>query len=347
VRALRKPTELVEDVFSLCISRVADATLKARLQAAAPDIKTATARFNELAASGEVYELTPTSGVGAVTTDEMVAVYVGRMAKKGQPGRPVYDRLMSLPTHGQCPLCAQRVVSTLDHHLPKKKFPALVVTPTNLVAACADCNKAKLEHHATTAAEQTLHPYFDNIEVQERWLHAVVEEMDPPSLRFLVKPLQIWSPELAARAKNHFEVFGLDKLYSAHAAQDLVQMRHQLKNIFGRGGGPEVRDHLNEIAASRLAARVNSWQSAMYEALRTNAWFCDGGFEKIPFDEGRPLLAAPVATASDAPIRPAGNPTDTEPAVSAAGGSVADPPKAANPLKAANPPKAAAAEPSE
>lgn len=322
MRALRKPTDLVEDVFSLCISRVADSTLKARLQAAASDIKTITARFDVAAASGELYKLTPTQGVGAVTTEEMIAVYVGRMAKKGQPGRPVYDRLMSIPTHGQCPLCAQRVVSTLDHHLPKKKFPALVVTPTNLVAACADCNKAKLEHYATTAAEQTLHPYFDNIEGQERWLHALVEEMDPPSLRFLVKPLQIWSPEFAARAKNHFEVFGLDKLYAAHAAQDLVQVRHQLKSTFDRGGGHEVRDHLNEIAASRLAARVNSWQSAMYEALRTNAWFCDGGFEKIPSEERRPLLAAPVTTVPDAPIEPAGSPTGTNPAVSAAGNSL-------------------------
>jgi hypothetical protein len=97
--------------------------------------------------------------------------------------------------------------------------------------------------------------------------------------------LPSWSPDLAAKAKNHFQVFGLDKLYSAHAAQELVQIRHQLKTIFDRGGVHEVRDHLNEIATSRLSAHENSWQSAMYEALGASAWFYNGGFERIPVEE--------------------------------------------------------------
>lgn len=285
MRATRKPTDSVEDVFSLCISRVADPQLKARLKSVAPEVKVATARYDAAAAGGELYKLSPTSGVGDATTDEMITVYGGRMAKKGQPGRPVYDRIMAIPLRGQCPLCAQRVVSTLDHHLPKKKFPALVVTPTNLVPACADCNKAKLEHHATTAAEQTLHPYFDDIESNKRWLHAFVDETEPPSLGFLVKPLSNWSTELAARAQNHFNVFGLDALYAAHAAQELVQIRHQLKKIFDRGGGDEVRSHLDEVATSRRSAHPNSWQSAMYESLGASSWFYSGGFEKIPSEQ--------------------------------------------------------------
>ena len=85
MRALRKPTDLVEDVFSLCISRVADPQLKMRLQSVSPEIKAAAARFDAAATAGELYKLGPTSGVRDVTAEEMIAVYSGRMAKKGQP----------------------------------------------------------------------------------------------------------------------------------------------------------------------------------------------------------------------------------------------------------------------
>ncbi len=283
MRALLKPIDKVEDVFALCISPVTDAGLKARLESIVPAIKAATAEFDEAATLGELHKLPPTGGVGVVTTDEMTAVYRDRMAKKGRPGRAAYDRLMAMPARGQCPLCAQRVVSTLDHHLPKRKFPALAVTPTNLIAACADCNKAKLEHHPTEAAEQTLHPYFDDLGAH-RWLYAVVEDTKPPALCFVVKPPSTWPLDLASRANHHFDLLGLDELYAAHAAQELVQIRHQLASIFDDGGEDAVRAHLDEVAASRRAAHANSWQSAAYEALAGSAWFCGGGFATIPVE---------------------------------------------------------------
>ena len=91
--------------------------------------------------------------MGSVTTDEMVSVYDQRMAGKKGPGRHVYDAIKLLPKQGICPFCDHRPVSTLDHLLPKRLFPALAVTPDNLVGACADCNKTKLAF-APAAAEE-------------------------------------------------------------------------------------------------------------------------------------------------------------------------------------------------
>ena len=107
----------------------------------------------------------------------MIKVYTNRMAKEGAPGRPVYNALKLAAR--RCPLCGHRDVSTLDHYLPKTAFPLLCVTPSNLVPACSDCNKVKSDALPATAADQTLHPYFDDAD-QDAWLKAEVVQARRP-----------------------------------------------------------------------------------------------------------------------------------------------------------------------
>lgn len=64
--------------------------------------------FREVSTDAEpptFYQLPEERGVaGVVSRDEMSAVYTGRMAAKGAPGRAVYDRLMAALPLGRCPL---------------------------------------------------------------------------------------------------------------------------------------------------------------------------------------------------------------------------------------------------
>src|SRR6267378_3355795 len=163
MRRLPKPADDALVVFRLCISRVRQAGLRARLRAIAPTVATAAVQYDAAASAALLHTIPEQTGVGNVTAAEMSTTYAQRMARNAAPGRSVYDRLMTAPTHGLCPLCGQRVVSTLDHHLPKERFSAVVVAPANLVPACADCNKLKLDVAPSTAEEQTLHPYFDDV----------------------------------------------------------------------------------------------------------------------------------------------------------------------------------------
>ena len=51
-----------------------------------------------------------------------------------------------------------------------------------------------------------------------------------------------------------------------------------LRQDFDNGGAAAVRVELEYQWESRQANRVNSWQTATYEALAESDWFCDGGF---------------------------------------------------------------------
>ena len=172
---------------------------------------------------------------------------------------------------------AASTVATLDHHLPKAQYPALAVTPLNLVPSCTDCNKAKLAAIPHSPEEVALHPYYDDID-DEAWLAARVVRTKPAAVRFHVKVPAEWGALLAARVNNHFRTLGLAALYASQAAEELVNVRHQLVELHDNEGLWGVRAELQRRAVSCAIGRRNGWRAALYLAWAGSEWFCDGGF---------------------------------------------------------------------
>ena len=264
--------------FVTCISRVRNAGLAARLAAATDSVVMASSEFDRAARRGTVHEVARHDIVAPdLTVDEMEKVYTQRMAKTGAPGRDIYDELFASPPQGRCPLCMQRSVATLDHHLPKAHFPSLAVAPLNLVPACSDCNKAKLASVPTRPEEVGLHPYYDNLG-DDIWLHARVVERRPTALRFLVVAPPAWDAVLSARVANHFRSLSLAALFASEAAEELVNIRHQLTVLKAANSKVGVRDELRRRADSCAAGRPNGWRAAAYRAwhdsgLVPRGWF--------------------------------------------------------------------------
>ncbi|HWJ64594.1 MAG TPA: HNH endonuclease signature motif containing protein [Acidimicrobiales bacterium] len=254
-----------------------DDDLRDQLDAAAPAVQAASGAFRTAAQSATLASYPAAANVGGLTKKELTWVYDVRFAKAKSPGRLVYNEIKSSAVNGRCPMCGHRQVSTLDHYLPKASFPALSVTPDNLVPACGDCNKQKLDVVPAHDGEVMLHPYFDDVESQP-WLVAQVLQTAPASIEFSVDAPAAWSVVLSARVAHHFESLQLSTLYAAQAADELINIRHSLADVHAAGGPTEVASFLKQAADSRRAARVNSWQTAMYSAIANSPWFCEGGF---------------------------------------------------------------------
>jgi hypothetical protein len=275
---LNRPVQAAQFTYKTCISRVRDAGLAARLNAATASVTTASAEFDRAAQGGTLHTIATHAIVPPdVTTEQMKKVYTQRMAKIGAPGRDIYDEIFSSSPHGMCPLCTQRSVATLDHYLPKARYPALAVAPLNLVPACSDCNKAKLDSIPTRAEEVPLHPYYDDLG-DKIWLHAQVVELRPAALRFTVVAPVGWSATLTARVENHFRSLGLGALFASQAAEELVNIRHQLVTLHTADPAAGVKEELESRANSCSVARQNGWRSAAYRAWHTSDWFCEGGY---------------------------------------------------------------------
>jgi 5-methylcytosine-specific restriction endonuclease McrA len=272
-----KPQRTARWSYTHCIATVGDAALKARLELIEDDVADASDEFEAAAITATLHTIQPANHVGSVTRKELADLYTNRFAKAKSRGRVIYDELMIAPAYARCPLCGHRQVSTLDHHLPKSRYPALAVAPLNLIPTCMDCNQAKLERVPHSSADETLHPYFDDVEDDE-WLHAAVIQGDRAAVVFYPELPAAWDGVMAARVVGHFGVFGLARLYGAQAAVELENIRFHLEKLLMEAGPAGVRAHLIVVAESCEQASVNSWRTAMYKALAASDWFVAGGF---------------------------------------------------------------------
>jgi hypothetical protein len=219
-------------------------------------------------------------GNSVVLSSGPSVLYKDQMSARGGAARAYYDLIRNSAPNGKCPLCGVGIVRTLDHHLPKSKYPDLSVCPYNLVPSCDFCQAGKLAKHPTTAGEQTLHPYYDDFGA-EQWIFATLSTVGNPVLQFHVAAPLGWPPVDKQRVQRHFEVLKLALVYTSNANDDLSMMRGQLAGLAAAGGAAAVQAHLAG-ERDRWVNRLNSWQHVAYQTLATDAWFSGGGYLNIP-----------------------------------------------------------------
>lgn len=281
MRNLPKPNVTGAAVLQLCAASINDLDLKGHLLQAEADVKSAEELYCKQGKSAKLHTINGTQNVGSsVTGKEMERVYNGTFVKSSKT-RSTYENLKKACVNDICPLCGQGTVHQLDHYLPITSFPVYGVTAINLIPACSDCNKYKRNHVPASAGEQTIHPYFDEVD-KEQWLFGKVVESTPAAVKFVVNPPNHWDAVQVERLKTHFRIYNLGKLYSIHAAVEISNMRHTLKMMAATGGSTErIRKHLLERAQSCAAVYQNSWQRATFNALADSDWFCSGNFNLV------------------------------------------------------------------
>ncbi|MCX5042475.1 hypothetical protein OG921_04715 [Aldersonia sp. NBC_00410] len=275
---LKRPPLKTNDVFKACIAGLVDAGIKRDMQEYAPRISSAEEKFEAAIAVHELHKLDTNDFAADPFNDPTYIVnnlytcgLVGRRA-----GREYYDKLMSISKLDRCPVCGFGVVKTLEHHLPKQKYPALCITVGNLFPVCSDCNKEKRDTVPQSAVDQTFHPYYDTVDDDE-WLHAELIEDSPAFLRFSVEPPESWDHVTVARVKRSFEVYKLSRRYSVQANRVISGLRGKVTRLVESVGPIGVRNDLSEMALSHRSDMRNGYEGVTYSTLANSDWFCSGG----------------------------------------------------------------------
>ncbi len=281
MRILPLPIDTQASVFSLCIADVTDAGLQARLAAISASLAAAGTSYEAHAIAQSLHQVPRVTSVGAVTKDELKALYKNHLSSQSGSARDVYDRIRNSSPNKKCPLCGVGTVAQVDHHLPKSRYPDLAVLPINLVPTCHFCNDTKKSKYPTTAGEQTFHPYYDTHLTSATWIRATINRGPPPVMIFDTSPPLTWAQTDKDRVARHFTVCGLSITFTSNANDELPILRDRLIEQASSGGQSAVQSFLN-AECSVYAARPNSWQYAVYRALATDAWFVGGGYLTVP-----------------------------------------------------------------
>ncbi|MBK0098693.1 hypothetical protein IBT49_22120 [Erwinia sp. S63] len=163
--------------------------------------------------------------IGDVTKNEFVNLYTEYMVKGTEQARGVYD-VIRANTTGKCPLCGIAPVYTIDHYLPKARYPAFSIHVNNLVPACDACNRGKGSGVYNSKESQPLHPYYSADHFYNtNWIKANLIKTTPLTFSFELDPPPGWNLTDLARIKAHFEDFDLATKYSTNASLMLTLMK--------------------------------------------------------------------------------------------------------------------------
>ena len=286
MKAISAPQMTFGEVFDTCVNSIADQALVHNFNAIRQQLDAAALDFISRATRADLFQITGFIGnensivAGQVTKADLKGLYTNHMVPAIKPARTYYDKIKMSAPFSICPYCGFGHVTTLDHYLAKANYPWFSVLPINLVPSCADCNKGKSNSLALSKEAQSLHPYFDHSHfVTEQWLFAEIEQQNSPtSIIFFTSPPQHWPETDKARVRNHFIDFKLASRFKIQAAPELALIKDELEMFYLDKPAELIRQVLNQKYITARSQQTNWWRTALFQALSTDDWFCNGGF---------------------------------------------------------------------
>lgn len=278
MRKISKPKFKVIEVLEDCIDNMRESNLKTEIISSKAVFENSESLFEKNITANSLYKIPQNEIISkTLNTEELKNIYTSRLVNKNNSGRKFYDSIFLSAPNGKCPYCSQRIVRTLDHYLPKSKYPLYSIIPVNLVPSCSDCNKDKLVDTPTKDEEETLHPYYDDIE-NESWLKLKILSYNPLTVEYFVLPPKTWTPLLKKRTEFHFKSYSLNVLFCIHALEEFENIKNHLTLLFNSVGSIGLKQHLLDCFHSRQIVNKNSWQTAFYEGLVNDKNFTNGQF---------------------------------------------------------------------
>lgn len=256
------PDTKPEDIFEECVSGYRDKQ-KVTALLRCKDIICRDAELYDQVIPREFEKFEQSYLPSNVTSNEIIDVYTAKFANEKGPGRKYYNAIRELAERNICPICGIRMVKTLDHYLPKSKFPTLSVTPSNLIPSCRDCNMDKRDAGTHNSQSLPVHLYFDDIP-NEPWLHVTVGEN--LEILYYVSCPETWDIGIRRRLENHLIIYDLQELYSSQATSEIANSIHMWRNK----DVEILKLSIKEECESAEKIDINSWKSALYRGLVAN-----------------------------------------------------------------------------
>ncbi len=182
--------------------------------------------------------------------------------------KPILDELRKR-TLTYCPACGEDgTPNTLDHYLPKEKYPEFAVTPANLFPMCDICQGAKGAKVLSQNQERLfVHPYFDafldmqlvNLVIGEPYsapssIELLASEVLPPAARFLVQ--------------RHLQELGIHTRFYRFFTASYLRLLRLVGQM--RAKGMDVLPKIEAFRDMECLKSANSWGHIFYDGVLNN-----------------------------------------------------------------------------
>ncbi|MEN3978346.1 hypothetical protein [Acinetobacter sp. CWB-B33] len=172
-----------------------------------------------------------------------------------------------------CPYCGEEVIpSTLDHYLPKEKYPEYSICLDNLVPACTKCQGKDAKGEKVLNLNNSrifFHPYYENIE--EFLILKILPPYDSPSFTLDLKYIK--DKDLYEILASHVVELNIyDRFLRFAKSQHINLLKLSKKN---RESGSVMNDKIQIYLEEKEIKSKNVWSAIYYRSVLSNSELLD------------------------------------------------------------------------
>lgn len=182
--------------------------------------------------------------------------------------KPVLEELRAR-TLQHCPACGEfGTPNTLDHYLPKNRFPEFAVTAANLFPMCDTCQGWKGQKALNTNGERLfLHPYFDAF-LDAQVIQLVIGEPYGAPVSMHLRAHVDLDEELRSLVARHLQSLNIATRYYHFFRDEYIHLLASAREI--REEGLDMQQMLGLFRNKERRKSVNSWGHVFYDAVLQN-----------------------------------------------------------------------------
>lgn len=170
-----------------------------------------------------------------------------------------------------CPMCGSSGGRSLDHALPKSKFPEFSILRENLVPACRICNSdvKGAKFRGVRSPERYTHPYYDNWASDPIWQVDFGPDLD--AVVFRAVPTMEVTAERRPTVQYHLSNV-LGKEWQEHNRRYWGTLPGLIRNRVGANVTAEATrcELVGRLADEELEHGVNAWTPAFLRGAIEN-----------------------------------------------------------------------------
>lgn len=267
MKTLSPPKQNGMTVYNAIIADKRSKKVKQRLTKKSQDV--AIAYSNYISAAPAVDTLMPIT-LFKCHKDSLLHAYEQSTASL----KTLRDALFESAIKSKCPFCQIGTHATLDHYLPKEKYPEFSVLPQNLIPACDECNRHKrsLIVDEGTAVRLFIHPYYDIIPNVNFIKARLKVKKNILTIVFETYHNQLLTPQQYAHIDNHFRTLKLADRFNKSSIAELGDMRDALKKLAKRGPGFLKAKLIKQMNIYSNVGH-NNWRRILFETLANDNLF--------------------------------------------------------------------------
>lgn len=157
-----------------------------------------------------------------------------------------------------CPICQVTPVNSLDHYIPKDKYPLYAVHPRNLIPCCTTCNGHKSENIFSTTGERIYwNAYIDSVNQRYLYCNITIDNGNIPKCNFSTMQGEL-DATLYNRIKRTFDDLCVAKTMQEGATTVVTRLKNIMVGHLVKGNYDSIDNCVESIRSSFEILDINN-----------------------------------------------------------------------------------------